>query len=242
MGMEIFLYVNDVVTFPLRAIMFTKEQLQIIEEEDLRILFMDATSSIIRKPQSLRCKKIFYYCQVFRLNGKIIPAAEMLTSEHETKSISYFLKEYKYFVLKETGSWPFFNAVVVDWSLPSIHSLLYEWNNMTITQYLDLMYSCAVEEKSPPNIKFILTCIAHVLHRVALAIDKNYSEYKPIKSFLLDLTSILFLCRDIWDLDMYYKDRLSLLLTKHGEKAEQSLLFLVGEIEKKRKKYNASKK
>ena len=78
-----------VVTFPLRAIMFTKEQLQIIEEEDLRILFMDATSSIIRKPQSLRCKKIFYYCQVFRLNGKIIPAAEMLTTEHNTKSISY---------------------------------------------------------------------------------------------------------------------------------------------------------
>ena len=157
----------------------------------------------------------------------------MLTSEHDTKSISYFLKEYKYFVLKETGSWPFFNAVVVDWSWPSIHSLLYEWNNMTITQYLDLMYSCAVEEKSPPNITFILTCIVHVLHRVALAIDTNYSEYKPIKSFLLDLTSILFLCRDIWDLDMYYKDRLSLLLTKHGEKAEQSLLFLVGEIEKK---------
>ena len=36
-----------VVTFPLRSIMFTKEQLQIIEEEDLKILFMDATSSII---------------------------------------------------------------------------------------------------------------------------------------------------------------------------------------------------
>ena len=42
--------------------MYTKEDLVAITDEKDIILHMDATGSIARKPQDLKCKRIIYYC------------------------------------------------------------------------------------------------------------------------------------------------------------------------------------
>ena len=82
---------------PLRATMFTKEQLQLVQSEDRKIVHMDGTGSIARKP--FKCPIIMYYCLVCRLLESVMPVAEMLTVEHDTKSISSFLEDIKSFVL-----------------------------------------------------------------------------------------------------------------------------------------------
>ena len=151
---------------PLRATMFTKEQLQLVQSEDRKIVHMDGTRSIARKP--FKCPIIMYYCLFCRLSESVMPVAEMLTVEHDSKSISSFLKDIKSFVLQETNTWPLFNAIVIDWSWPSIHGISFEWNNMKINQYLDITYDYLVNNKKPSNITILLTCVAHIEYRKTL--------------------------------------------------------------------------
>ena len=183
------------VGLPLRATMFTKEQLQLVQSKDRKIVHMNGTGSIARKP--FKCPIIMHYCLVCRLSESVMPVAEMLTAEHDTKSISIFLKEIKSFVLQETNTWPFFKAIVIDWSWPSIHGIAFEWNNMKVNQYLDITYDYLVNNKKPSNITILLTCVAHVIHKISKNIDKHFPDYIGIIAFLLNFVSLLLLCRHI---------------------------------------------
>lgn len=124
-------------SFPLSAIMFYEEDLNFINEMDPPIILrMDATGSVVRKPDNFECKRIFLYDIIARHSVEIVRLATMVTSEHDMESIEIFLKKFRYFVEKTLHKWPFATAITVDWSWASIHSILKEWNIMKIIDYL----------------------------------------------------------------------------------------------------------
>ena len=102
-----------VTTLPLRIIMFTRKQVELLlADRGLKIDHLDSTSSIASKPYN--CKGIDYYCIGRKCNNFVILAVEMLTLQHNILSISMLLKEYKFFVIQEFNTWPVFQAIVLD--------------------------------------------------------------------------------------------------------------------------------
>lgn len=87
------------VGIPTKAIMYTKEQLEIICENNILISHLDSTGSIIQRP--CKSSRIDYYCLVCKVSKSVMPAAEYITCEKDMKSVGYFLKSYKCFVIKE---------------------------------------------------------------------------------------------------------------------------------------------
>ena len=128
------------VSLPLTAIMYTAEDLQAMNGQKPIVLHMDATESIVRKPQYLKCKRLFYYCILAKHDIEIIKLAYVITSEHGVVSISTFLKQYRYFALEINKKWPLAHAVVVDWSWAFIHSVLQEWNSILVLGYFNVMF------------------------------------------------------------------------------------------------------
>lgn len=62
---------------PLTDNMFTKEDLLLFNEKRNTILHMDATGSVVRRPESLKCKKIFYYSIVAKHDYEVIELLRM---------------------------------------------------------------------------------------------------------------------------------------------------------------------
>ena len=176
---------------------------------------MDGAGSMARKP--LKWTIIMYYCLVYTKQSFVISYAcswNVITVEHGMKSVSIFLKDIKSFVLQETNTWPFFKAIVIDWSCQSIHGISFQWNNMKINQYFDVTYDFLVNNKKPYMITILLTCVAHVMHRISKNIYKRFPECIGIIVFLLNFVSLLLLCRDIVQLDLLFEDFLRLILVK----------------------------
>ncbi|KAK0070690.1 hypothetical protein PV325_000183, partial [Microctonus aethiopoides] len=71
------------VGLPLEIIIFTEAQLNIIDRTKPIILHFDATGANARKPQFLKCNKIFYFSISYRGPQSIIPFSQMLTSQHD---------------------------------------------------------------------------------------------------------------------------------------------------------------
>lgn len=103
-----------------------------MEDNNIKIVHMDSTGAFVRKPYD--CTQIQYYCIVCRLKESVFPAAEMITSQHNTPSISTFLKYYRFFVQdsfkNNNNVWPLFKGIVVDCSWATMNSILIEWNEI----------------------------------------------------------------------------------------------------------------
>lgn len=156
-------------SLPFRVVIYTKKQLQvIIEDKNPKIAHMDSTSAVISKPCD--CSRIDYYCIVCRLIESVMPAAEMITCEHNENSISTFLKYFKHFMRKEFNVWPLFTAIVTSWSWASMKALFFEWNEILLQAYLDLAYKYVTGGGKPTKITILLTCILTEL-------DTIYDEF-----------------------------------------------------------------
>lgn len=216
------------VGLPLRVIMFTKNQVRaIIEDKNIKIAHFDSTGAFVRRPYN--CDQVYYYSIVCRLMELVMPAAEMITCQHDTPSISKFLKDFKFFVIRlHNNIWPLFKAIVVDWSWASMKSILFEWNEITIENYLKLTYEYVSEGKIPPNITILLSCNAYLLHTVSRQIEKKLCEFKDNKHIFLELFSLILLCKNLIELDAVYEELAQLLLTKDKIKANHSLKVLSG--------------
>ena len=124
------------------AMMYSKNQLHLIEIKNIWVLYLAATSSLVRQPDSEDCKRILYYAFVARFLNLTIHLAELISSEHDTTAISHFLKDYWKFVVQYGYKWPTLEIVVVDWSWVLIHGLLFKWNPIEIQTYLRIAYDC----------------------------------------------------------------------------------------------------
>ena len=114
------------------------------------------------------------------MNSTIL-LAELISSEHDTTSISHFLKDYCKFVVQDGYKWPTFAVVVVDWSWVLIHGLLFECNHMDIQTYLKIVYNCAEKKFSfPKGVVIIHTCCSHYMHQAAENLDRKFPAYSGV--------------------------------------------------------------
>lgn len=213
--------------FPLKTIMFTEKQQQLLHnEKGPKIAHMDGTSNVARIPDGLKCSKIMNYVIVCKLLETCISGAEMLTVKSDTNALGMFLKRYKNFLITHHYPWPFYNAIVVDWSWAEMHAIVEDWNNMEFLQYLNATFDYLENGKNFPLLTILLTCISHILHRVPKTIKKYFPHLLKKRNFLMDIFALLLLGRNMMEVDVVYEDMLRLLLTKDKDKAEQSLLQL----------------
>lgn len=112
------------VGLPLTAIMHTAQDLVAMKSQKNIILHLDATGSIVRRPQDLDCKRIYYFCILARHEVEIIKLTHMITSEHTTASIGNLLSVHKNFVLEQNKKWPFAKIIVVDQAWASINAII----------------------------------------------------------------------------------------------------------------------
>lgn len=230
--MELFFHHNEMkdpflrfVGLPLTAVMFTEEDLAAMDSQRNIILHMDSTGSLFRKPQYLKCKRIYYYSIIAKHVHEIINLAQMITSEHGIVSISTFLKRYKSFIIEKSKKWPFAKAIVVDWSWALINSILQEWNGTTIKQYLQLTYdSFDSNVESLRGMSVLKICFAHFMKIVSRTINDNFRELKPVKRVLMECMALLCLCRSMDELDTVFDQVGSLLLKAHA--AQDNLIVI----------------
>jgi len=214
------------VGLPLHVIMYTQEQLDIIDVND-QIAHFDATGSIVRKPRDIYCKRIMYYVMVIKKGESIIPIVEMITSEHDIPSICILLKRYRHFIETNRRKWPLFKVVVVDWSWALINSLMNEWNRLDVTDYLKQVYSC-LDKGLPMNDTLLIvhTCCAHFMKRVSSYIHKKFPKCIGIKTFVLECLAIMLMSTEILELDEIFKEFITILLVPDAQKTEISITRL----------------
>ena len=172
-------------SLPLTVYMYREAELRTLEGEKRIILHMDATGSIVRKPQDIKCKRILYHVILTKVNTVTIKLAHMITCEQDLPSIKNFLCRYKYFVMEKSTrrkKWPIADAIVIDWSWVYIHAILEEWNQMSITRYLNIMYDYCDKGTIPPrDIIIVKSCYAHFMKNVSVTITTKFRQYKDIK-------------------------------------------------------------
>ena len=211
------------VGIPVFAMMYSKNQLHLIESKKLWVLHLDATGSVVREPDSEDCKRILYYALVARFLNSTIPLAELISSEHDTTAISHFLKDYRKFVVQDGYKWPTFSIVVVDWSWVLIHGLLFEWNHIEIQTYLKIAYDCAKKNIAfPKDMVIIHTFCSYYMHRAADNLDRKFPEY-PGCNLVLDCIAFMIMCQTLTELDAAFESTISILLSPDESVADEKL-------------------
>ncbi|KAH0542206.1 hypothetical protein KQX54_000147 [Cotesia glomerata] len=139
-------------SMPLHVLMFSKSQLNVIDySRSAIIVHLDGTGANVKPINEIKEKHIFYYAMLYRAKARTIPLCELITSQHNIPSISTMLREYRKLVETLENKWPFFNAIVTDWSWVLMNSVLEEWNRMSMNAYLDVAYSYLIDKKKKRN-------------------------------------------------------------------------------------------
>lgn len=121
----------------------------------------------------------------------------MLTCEHDAGSISKFLIDFRIFA-SETHVWPFFKAIVIDWSWPPMNAIVSAWNNTRVIDYINATYDYSVDNQQlPHHYTILLSCIAYIMHIISKKIGSDFAHMKGVKDFLLDVCGLILLSRDI---------------------------------------------
>ena len=201
------------VGLPLHCIMYSENLLNVASPKN-GILHMDSTGSVVRKPTGIICKRIFYYAIVMKSGESILPVAEMISAQHDVPSISVFLKRYRHFVESSIHKWPF-KMVVVDWSWALINSVMKEWNNTSITEYLKHTYLCLTNDTYiNSDFTVVQTCYSHFMKRVSNNLDKKFKNYKNKKSIIMEGVAAMALCRTLDELNEVFDEVMTILVAR----------------------------
>lgn len=85
-------------------------------------------------------KRVFYYCGVVLINKKNFPLLGLITNDHEAKSVADHLKYMRNYWTDNGVRWPPFKYFVTDWSWASINALMIAWNNLTVLEYVEIIF------------------------------------------------------------------------------------------------------
>ena len=152
-----------------------------------------------------------------------ISLTEFISSKHDTRSISHFIKDYHKLVVQDGYKWPTFAVVVADWSWVLIHGLLFEWNHMAIQTYLNIAYNRAEQNISfPKDVVIIHTCCSHYMHQTAENLDKKFPAYRG-RDLVLDCITFMILCKKLSELDVVFELTVSILLSPDVSVADKGL-------------------
>lgn len=166
------------------------------------VWFFDATGSILKKIKNQN--KAFHYSLVFhdRDFKCILPAAEFITTNHTSASISQFLFLIKKIFQQISGkldSSCLPKMIVTDHSWALINAVSEVFNYSSVSQYLDWCYSYIIEKNKHkknrmPTILYI--CSTHFLKIIIQKVQKVNapghvkSFFKRVCGYLLNTTTI----------------------------------------------------
>lgn len=190
-------------------------------------LHFDATGNILNAPKTNQPK--FYYALVCHFGDPInlsLPVLEAFSECHSVDFISFFLGTWKTSLYATTSSNMLPSAVVCDWSWASIHSILQNLLNTTVSAYLrDAFEVCCDTSqaiKLPKTV--LLLCSAHVIkifsnHNAMQSMDRSS------KSFILHCLGSIMQCSDFRTAHVMVKHLLTLLKVRSSSSAAASVKF-----------------
>lgn len=212
------------VGLPLTVVMYTKQQLKVVDNARTpNIVHLDATGAYVRPIPGLKKKYIFYYALVYRASISTIPLCEMITSEHDITSLSNLLKQYRAFVFSIEQKWPYFDAIVVDWSWASMHSILREWNHTDINVYLNDAYLYLTKGTRMPPMTLLLSCCAHIMHRVSRTVDSDFPRLQHNKGLVMEIMGLMIMIRKLEEMDTLFAFICDVFLEKDRGKCKERI-------------------
>lgn len=102
------------VGIPFHVYIYSSEQLSLLSLRYITVLHLDATGSIVRRPNT-SSKKVYYYAGVIQIreSDRLCPVVEMISCEHDGGSIGAWLLKFRSFCVSH-NKWPAFKKVVTD--------------------------------------------------------------------------------------------------------------------------------
>lgn len=179
-------YIQKLTFDPLSVVMFTEQQLNLVNTlntilENNLVLYLDATGSLIKKPQEVK-KAIFYYALAVRhpLESSPLPVAEMMSNDHTIPSITHFLdlfrRAYKQIYNKEVPV----KRIEMDFSWAMINSSLRSFAVMTVSGYIQRCWEVQDTNADLPTV-VVHICAAHMIHAASRNLYKICN--KNVKKF-----------------------------------------------------------
>ncbi|XP_063229349.1 uncharacterized protein LOC134534752 isoform X1 [Bacillus rossius redtenbacheri] len=204
------------ISLPLGVLMFSKDQFDVIKKykKDISVLFLDATGSVVRRPTTFK-SAIYYYAGVVNISGTVLPLLEFISAQHSAAAISNYLIKFKRCILKEVGSWPVFNKVVVDYSFALMKAIMLGWNEITLARYLKVTHNlCQTNDDSAlHSLVTVHICCSHFVHLIARQLKKNNTP-KKVRPFILKVICMLIVARSIDEQKAIFS-LLIIVLTNH---------------------------
>ena len=181
-------YIQYFVKEPFIIHLYTKRQIEVMKVLSNIVLHLDATGSIVRKPEFCT-KPIFYYALTLKHpDYKIspIPVAEMISSDQGTAEITHFLNKWylnsKLVLHKEVV----ISRVEMDYSWAMIHSTCIAFNKMNILGYLESCWRIVnMKVRVLGSLTVVHLCSAHIMHRLSHNLMKKFRIDKTLRQLIL---------------------------------------------------------
>lgn len=198
-------FVRCVTSPEFSAILMMQEQVDVlrnwIEDTEYREAFLDATGDIVR---SVEGKPVLHHVLLIQVmipgNKNHIPfnLAEMLTESQTMKKITRFLEDVLEFIYKRVKKRnQLFHQVVTDKSFANIGAILQAFNDMNLTQYLEVCWEiCNNDQKALlKGLTLVRLCSSHTCKTMSDEIQRHYSEY-DVTVKLKSAIGLMFNIRD----------------------------------------------
>lgn len=177
--------------------------------------YFDATGSVVRRSTYDHKRRILYYALIINSGGSVIPIAELISSMHDSATITTFLINFKHFVRTSCRrTWPLFDMVVTDWSSALMTSVCQGFNEMTLYTYLKVCYKYITnrEHYSMPSVVVLKLCCAHFIKMICNRLSKA-GKTGTGRKVIVDAVGVLLQCTSLEELTFQFENVVILLLS-----------------------------
>lgn len=119
----------------------------------------------------------------------------MISASHTITTIGGWLRSVRIFLIKELKRWPVFDSIVTDFSYANINSIMMEFNQMTIPEYLIMTHNWISDKpsiKSENEVTKMYLCCAHLMHIIATDVNKIYGANSAHGKIVIEVIASIF--------------------------------------------------
>ncbi|KAI6655862.1 hypothetical protein LOD99_1596 [Oopsacas minuta] len=215
-----------------------KRQIEVLKylTKDI-VLHLDATGSIIRKPQFCT-KSIYYYALTLQhpdYHITPIPVAEMISSDQGAAEITHFLNKWylnsKLILHKEI----FITRVEIDYSWALIHSTCIAFNKISILGYLESCWRNVNSDERSVDVDVftvIHLCSAHVMHKLSQNLSKTFKIDKTLKQLILHVFAAILRSITMREINRLFILLCNVLSVEHSTEIVSSSLVELNDLVK----------
>ncbi|CAG9818149.1 unnamed protein product [Phaedon cochleariae] len=209
-------YIQEV-CIPFNVKIYSQEQFQVIDksrvDNDLPILYFDATGSIVKKPEGVK-KRIYLYTAVIpTYPRRIFPVFEMISATHFAKTIYKIFNDFRC-LCEENNKWPTFGAIVTDSSFPNLHAVSKSCNRCTLLEHIARCYSIVKGEIIfTESLVTIHLCCAHLIKIFSKDIEEKFAD-RSDANFLKDAMALAINTQTLAQLEDWFINMAVILLSQ----------------------------